>query len=103
MCIRDRNGLGPWESGLSVHFVKDQREAGQVTVDAERPYVAKSDAQRFAINGNTGFVGFDKEGRSIGFKYQYVNNICLLYTSDAADERSSVDLGGRRIIKKKKR
>ena len=29
-------------------------------------------------------------------------NLCLLYTSDAADERSSVDLGGRRIIKKKK-
>ena len=31
-----------------------------------------------------------------------VFNNCLLYTSDAADERSSVDLGGRRIIKKKK-
>ena len=32
-----------------------------------------------------------------------INNAyaCLLYTSDAADERSSVDLGGRRIIKKK--
>ena len=30
-----------------------------------------------------------------------VGRICLLYTSDAADERSSVDLGGRRIIKKK--
>ena len=30
------------------------------------------------------------------------NYPCLLYTSDAADERSSVDLGGRRIIKKKK-
>src|SRR5664279_2916286 len=28
-------------------------------------------------------------------------NICLLYTSDAADEEDSVDLGGRRIIKKK--
>ena len=28
---------------------------------------------------------------------------CLLYTSDAADERSSVDLGGRRIINKKNR
>ena len=27
--------------------------------------------------------------------------VCLLYTSDAAGERSSVDLGGRRIIKKK--
>ena len=37
---------------------------------------------------------------------QFLDNIrytaCLLYTSDAADERSSVDLGGRRIIKKKK-
>src|SRR5664280_3220183 len=28
-----------------------------------------------------------------------INN-CLLYTSDAADEEDSVDLGGRRIIKK---
>ena len=28
--------------------------------------------------------------------------VCLLYTSDAADERSSVALGGRRSIKKKK-
>ena len=35
---------------------------------------------------------------SIGMEYT-----CLLYTSDAADERSSVDLGGRRIIKKKKK
>ena len=26
---------------------------------------------------------------------------CLLYTSDAADEGLGVDLGGRRIIKKK--
>ena len=33
----------------------------------------------------------------------YKQGICLLYTSDAADERSSVDLGGRRIIKKKKK
>ena len=28
---------------------------------------------------------------------------CLLYTSDAADERSSGDLGGRRILTKKKK
>ena len=27
---------------------------------------------------------------------------CLLYTSDAADERSRADLGGRRLIKTKK-
>ena len=33
--------------------------------------------------------------------YVKQSSCCLLYTSDAADERSSVDLGGRRIIKKK--
>ncbi|GAB5863424.1 hypothetical protein JMUB7529_28540 [Staphylococcus aureus] len=27
-------------------------------------------------------------------------DVCLLYTSDAADEGLGVDLGGRRIIKK---
>src|SRR5678816_4696294 len=36
-----------------------------------------------------------------GFKTKFQLYTCLLYTSDAADERSSVDLGGRRIIKKK--
>ena len=34
--------------------------------------------------------------------FDSASKLCLLYTSDAADERSSVDLGGRRIIKKKK-
>ena len=44
---------------------------------------------------------------TLGMTWQRVGNHttmvddCLLYTSDAADERSSVDLGGRRIIKKK--
>ena len=33
--------------------------------------------------------------------FTYLGNTypCLLYTSDAADEEDSVDLGGRRIIK----
>ena len=46
--------------------------------------------------------------RVLGPEHPYtaasLNNLgylCLLYTSDAADERSSVDLGGRRIIKNK--
>eukprot|EP00658_Telonema_sp_P-2_P053884 TRINITY_DN42623_c0_g1_i1.p1 TRINITY_DN42623_c0_g1~~TRINITY_DN42623_c0_g1_i1.p1 ORF type:complete len:115 (+),score=37.57 TRINITY_DN42623_c0_g1_i1:51-395(+) len=30
--------------------------------------------------------------------YHYLYMTCLLYTSDAADEEDSVDLGGRRII-----
>ena len=37
--------------------------------------------------------------KSLNQLFESVRN-CLLYTSDAADERSSVDLGGRRIIKK---
>ena len=41
--------------------------------------------------------GFKEEMREISFSV----GTCLLYTSDAADERSSVALGGRRIIKKK--
>ena len=46
-------------------------------------------------------------GKPIFFESAFGSNLtdvdgCLLYTSDAADERSSVDLGGRRIIKKKK-
>ena len=32
-----------------------------------------------------------------------VQGACLLYTSDAADDLLCVDLGGRRIIKKKKK
>ena len=41
----------------------------------------------------------DERRRELETQYR----ICLLYTSDAADERSSVDLGGRRIIKKQKK
>src|SRR5678816_4192597 len=40
----------------------------------------------------------DAPPRGLAIDGQFVG--CLLYTSDAADERSSVDLGGRRIIKK---
>ena len=40
-------------------------------------------------------------GTSPGNGGPFKIKICLLYTSDAADERSSVDLGGRRILKKK--
>ena len=48
-----------------------------------------------------------QRGQAMTAVQQQTNSIewlmpCLLYTSDAADERSSVDLGGRRIIKKKK-
>ena len=49
----------------------------------------------------------DGRGNAMTFDYCFAEDpvdgySCLLYTSDAADERSRVDLGGRRIIKKKK-
>ena len=37
----------------------------------------------------------------LGLNEVAIGMTCLLYTSDAADERSRVDLGGRRFIKKK--
>src|SRR5678815_4496235 len=43
-----------------------------------------------------------RPGDEARFCHKTHRKSCLLYTSDAADERSSVDLGGRRIIKKKK-
>ena len=42
-----------------------------------------------------------KKIQSIQAGYLPAGKTCLLYTSDAADEEDSVDLGGRRIIKKK--
>src|SRR5664280_3669527 len=42
--------------------------------------------------------GLHRQARFLQEPYR----ICLLYTSDAADEEDSVDLGGRRLIKKKK-
>ena len=44
---------------------------------------------------------FSPEPSEVAWARNVIHQICLLYTSDAADERSSADLGGRRIIKKK--
>mgnify|MGYP003381520444 CR=1 FL=1 len=50
--------------------------------------------------GNLYVVAPDKVGDQ-GETLRLLAACCLLYTSDAADERSSVDLGGRRTIKNK--
>ena len=73
MCIRDRSDAVL----VSTYHKSKGREFDNVFVTITRQPVK------------------DEEKRAL-----YV--ACLLYTSDAADERSSVDLGGRRIIKKKK-
>ena len=65
-------------------------------------YKRQTDVWNLYYSGNGTTWSF-----AAGFSYNLVVSgfglyACLLYTSDAADERSSVDLGGRRIIKKKK-
>ena len=64
----------------------------------DRPEFAQRTAPR-KLSGQTG--QYRHQGDGAGGKGAARSDSCLLYTSDAADERSSVDLGGRRIIKKK--
>src|SRR5678815_500806 len=72
---------------------------GTVIIDTANTYLYLTMGNGRAIRYGIG-VGRD------GFRWSGVQHItkkaewpdcCLLYTSDAADERSSVDLGGRRI------
>ena len=63
--------------------------------DSRRPFGQERDAA-------AAFAGRDQRERRNVQTSDVQATRCLLYTSDAADERSSVDLGGRRIIKKKK-
>ena len=74
MCIRDRSSWSAWNSGATP---PGEPEGPPSFVHADVHYYESN----------------PKDPNKI--------YICLLYTSDAADERSSVDLGGRRIIKKK--
>eukprot|EP00656_Telonema_subtile_P021850 TRINITY_DN22896_c0_g1_i1.p1 TRINITY_DN22896_c0_g1~~TRINITY_DN22896_c0_g1_i1.p1 ORF type:complete len:115 (+),score=19.53 TRINITY_DN22896_c0_g1_i1:220-564(+) len=61
----------------------------QATVDCPAPF-----AQMFAICQSSVITRGSSHLRGY--------SSCLLYTSDAADEEDSVDLGGRRLMKKKK-
>ena len=66
-------------------------------------YKRQLQGQGHPLRGWTRGVERDEEEVRTSARKSAMSMTCLLYTSDAADERSSVDLGGRRIIKKKKR
>eukprot|EP00831_Metopus_contortus_P056022 TRINITY_DN4763_c0_g1_i4.p1 TRINITY_DN4763_c0_g1~~TRINITY_DN4763_c0_g1_i4.p1 ORF type:complete len:163 (-),score=23.93 TRINITY_DN4763_c0_g1_i4:5-493(-) len=53
--------------------------------------------------GPPGYAAAPARPHSQGIKCYNCKCTCLLYTSDAADDTPCVDLGGRRIIKKKKK
>src|SRR5678815_4937403 len=113
MCIRDSYGItvnGCFILGLDA----DTPEI----FDDVLQFVRDSGLYEVQITFLTAFPGtplyrrLKAEGRIIRdrawelctlFDINFRPKHCLLYTSDAADERSSVDLGGRRIIKKKKK
>ena len=59
--------------------------------------------KRFSSTGPGGLRhgGLASGEKAFGVPYRCLRT-CLLYTSDAADDLLCVDLGGRRIIKKKK-
>ena len=85
MCIRDRPNAGLQIATSIVQPTCHGFSDGSIqltTLGGNAPY-----QYNWVKVGNPGING---------------NGTCLLYTSDAAEERSSVDLGGRRIIKKKK-
>ena len=90
MCIRDSpyivTGI------LTPPGVRVARITG-----ADMAAVSLADTMQHPFSTARDAIGFDWK------TYSFDNGVytCLLYTSDAADERSSVDLGGRRIIKKK--
>ena len=72
-------------------------------------FVLKSDSMQYNLFDFLRSISDPRRGQGQRFSLEAVLGIiimailsgCLLYTSDAADERSSVDLGGRSIIKKK--
>src|SRR5664279_877198 len=84
--------------GVVVHPA-NYRVATQVDLAGNGFLEAKSNAPDFGCR-NT--LSLQVLGQRQGLVPADILYICLLYTSDAADEEDSVDLGGRRIIKKKK-
>src|SRR5665648_799975 len=89
--------------------------------EVEKEYYINDQGRQMDLLGRSvqvrynNLLGEKKEFPADGYKGEYIFDIakevidkfqdkykgCLLYTSDAADEEDSVDLGGRRIIKKK--
>ena len=90
MCIRDR---------LSERFGKIMQERNSVSINSSDTSISKSTQLDYAVPASK--IASLSSGEFVGMVADDPDNNCLLYTSDAADERSSVDLGGRRIIKKK--
>ena len=81
--------------------IRDRYSVGRVTRDEDVAHAGARERRSTEVDGlcieREPAEGSGDVGVAVGVQG------CLLYTSDAADERSSVDLGGRRILKKKQK
>ena len=100
--------VSPTAYGDQVYITSDggimtalDAKTGALIYESGRPPVAST-----FMSSPVAYAGHlfmtNEEGDTFVITAGTTHSVCLLYTSDAADERSSVDLGGRRIIKKKK-
>eukprot|EP00658_Telonema_sp_P-2_P028427 TRINITY_DN21783_c0_g1_i1.p1 TRINITY_DN21783_c0_g1~~TRINITY_DN21783_c0_g1_i1.p1 ORF type:complete len:197 (-),score=36.94 TRINITY_DN21783_c0_g1_i1:34-624(-) len=107
-----RAGLECSELIVGVDFTKSNEWTGQHSFGARCLHEldhtgARPNPYQTAIRVvGTTLEAFDEDGLIPAFGFGCAQTkdrtVCLLYTSDAADEEDSVDLGGRGVIKKKK-
>eukprot|EP00657_Telonema_sp_P-1_P002651 TRINITY_DN16123_c0_g1_i1.p1 TRINITY_DN16123_c0_g1~~TRINITY_DN16123_c0_g1_i1.p1 ORF type:complete len:142 (-),score=32.37 TRINITY_DN16123_c0_g1_i1:2-427(-) len=102
LCIQEHLGY----RGRSTHWTAKQRTAPIVTrLQFNIRAVRNQDVRDLVVAAEHSVV----EGREpsgvrgvqVGAGFDLLDHFCLLYTSDAADDLLCVDLGGRRIFKKK--
>src|SRR5678815_6080234 len=104
MCIRDSfNFKLKNRSALDPMKFRPERRLSPVNPKAALWIIPSGSRNVLASSLGIMHQGIDSFRRISHMKKRKIDVIgvtiaCLLYTSDAADERSSVDLGGRRII-----
>ena len=101
MCVRDRENR--WDSGSGGFFC--QAEDGIRDLVRSRGlgdvYKRQSPIMSQTPDWDKAWQGLEPQQPKSRRGCFGLAIVCLLYTSDAAGERSSVDLGGRRILKKR--
>src|SRR5665213_3602724 len=94
-------GLSCYIAGIERGFIT-RAEAIKRTLAALKFFYTSQQGTEADATGYKGFYYhfLDMETGKRAWKSE-LSTVCLLYTSDAADDLLCVDLGGRRIIKKK--
>ena len=111
MCIRDRvpgAQIIAEKEGVAALEERQQRRRGNrghihTRHEVDEVILGDDIAVRIAVRAVNRAMDLEDERTSGCSLVNRQVQVCLLYTSDAADERSSVDLGGRRVFKKKKK